>query len=204
MSFETELNKIIEEINKRALKIKFYGAVGIKLLSQSHARKTFDIDFLALSKDTPQINTIFKSLNYRSSVTKKRSDLVFFKKEPIKMKIDIELNRFKIFDKNLEWNLTEVIESKGLILPPHFLFITKLCAPLDEDNIYDIGYLLAENPINLEDLLLILNDPHLKFNFLFEKISHLPDLVNKHQKIEKNIKMKANRFLKLLKRSLNR
>ncbi len=203
MSFEEELNKIIEAFKHRGIKIKLYGSVGIKTFSSLHARKTFDIDFLALSKNLQEITEIFKSLNYRISESKRRTDLVFFKKEPIKIKVDIELDSFKIFEKNLKLDLVDIIELEGFTLPPHFLFITKLCAPLDEDNTYDLAYLLAENPFEPNDLLYILNNPNLNLQFLLEKMSNLPALIIKNKKIEKSIQIKANKFLKVIKRILN-
>lgn len=203
MSFQNELDKILAEIKRQNIKMKLYGSVGIKLMDQSHARQTFDIDFFALSKDERRIIELFSSLEYRISKAKRRTDLVFFKKEPIKIKIDIELYNFKVLDRNIRLDFAEYIESEGFVLPTHLLLITKLFAPLDEDNTYDLAHLLSEGVFEIEELVRWLNDPSLNLQILKEKISELPELINKNKKIENSIKFKAIKFLKQIKRILN-
>ncbi|MHA1266534.1 MAG: nucleotidyltransferase domain-containing protein [Candidatus Helarchaeota archaeon] len=202
MSFEAELNKIIEAVKKFNLKIKFYGSIGIKLLSSSHMRHTFDIDFLALSEESNNLKALLESLGYRMSGRKKRTDLVFFKKDPLKIKIDVELDKFRVFDTDIELNLINYIKLDGLILPPHLLFITKLYAPLTEDNIYDLGHLLATNSFTSHDFLNTIQTNSLDSQILFEKISLLSQLIFKNKILESSIKMKAKKFLKIFKREL--
>lgn len=201
--FNYELNQIKEEITKRQLKIKFYGAIGVKLFSKIHNRSTFDIDLFAVSKQKNELVECFKSLNYFISPTKKRSDLVFFKKEPIKIKVDIEIDRFKTFDGQLDLDLLEFIEEPGIVLPSYLLLITKLVADLNDDNIYDIAHLLSEGNPDIEEFKGFLPKLGKKIPDIIEKIKKLPNLILKSRKIEKNIKLKSLKYLKMLKRSLN-
>ncbi|MHA1230083.1 MAG: hypothetical protein ACTSRP_22370 [Candidatus Helarchaeota archaeon] len=198
-----ELNLIIKEINKKNLHIKFYGAIGVKFYSRFHSRGTFDIDLFALSEQQKDLIEIFKSMGYQISRTKRRSDLVFFKKEPFKIKIDVELNRFKTFDNEFEINLIDYIKKDGVVLPPFLLLITKLFADLNDDNVYDLAHLISEGNPEIDKLKDFLGKLGVKQKIILQKISNLPEKILKNKRIEKDIKNKSLRILKNIKRSLN-
>ncbi|MHA1268982.1 MAG: hypothetical protein ACTSPY_04275 [Candidatus Helarchaeota archaeon] len=200
---KNELNLIIEEINKRNLHIKFYGSIGVKFYSKFHSRGTFDIDLFALSSQQRDLIEIFKLIGYQTSKTKLRADLVFFKKKPFKIKVDVELNQFKTFDDKFEIDLIDFIERDGLVLPSFLIFITKLFADLNDDNVYDLAHIISEGNPEIDKLKDFLGKLGIKRKIIIKKISDLPEKILRNKRIEKDIKNKSLKLLKNIKRSLN-
>ena len=202
MNFEEEINNIINLLKGTNLKIKIYGAIGVKLYSEVHSRSTFDLDLFALSEEKFELIDFFKKLDYNLSSSKRRTDLVFFKKHPVKVKIDVELDKLKVFDKGISIDFKKIISMDGIKLPSHVLFITKLLGRLDDDNIYDIAHILSEANPEIDELIKIIDQFKIKDIDLDKKISSLPDLILKNKRIENKIKSKSLKYVKLLKNAL--
>jgi len=199
-----EAEKIFKEAKLRGVRLKLFGSIGIKFRCQTHKRSTFDIDFVVLKEDIGKIKALFKDLGYKfSSISKRRTDLVFFKKEPIKVKIDVDVDGISIFEEQYFIPLREYIAlNDHPSLPSDILFVLKMLAPFDDDTIYDIICLLNEDPPLISTVTNFLNKhPKIK-EIIKKKISSLIPVIQKEPRRSKREKFKAINYLKKLKNAL--
>jgi len=203
-SIKLEAEKIFKEAKSRGIKLKLFGSVGIKFRCSMHKRSTFDIDFVALKEDIGKIKALFKDLGYKfSSISHRRTDLVFFKKEPIKVKIDVDVDGVKIFEENYFISLREYIAmDEHPSLSSNILLVLKMLAPSDEDTAYDIICLLNEDPPLIPTVTSFLSKhPKIK-KIIKRKIPSLITAVQKESRKTKKEKFKATNYLKNLKNNL--
>ena len=199
-----EAEKIFKEAKLRGIKLKLFGSVGIKFRCHTHRRSTFDIDFVALREDIGKIKALFRDLGYKfSSISKRRTDFVFFKKEPIKVKIDVDVDGLRMFEEGYFIPLREyIMQDEHPSLPSSILLVLKMLAPLDDDTAYDIICLLNEDPPLISAVVDFLNK-HPKIREIIKgKISSLISVVQKEPRRTKKEKFKTIGYLKKLKKIL--
>ena len=155
-----EVDRILLKAHEEGVNIVLFGSIGVKKRSTRHVRFTFDIDFVGFSEQKHRIINLFKSLDfsYRPS-SRGRTYLVFFKKEPFKLKIDVDLDSIHPFDHpDLKLPLRDGIQNDQEALSPPYLLLSKLFPPITSDSIYDVICLLLDDPPNPVDVKAILED----------------------------------------------
>ena len=199
-----EAEKIFKEAKLRGIKLKLFGSVGIKFRCHTHRRSTFDIDFVALREDIGKIKALFRDLGYKfSGISKRRTDFVFFKKEPIKVKIDVDVDGLRMFEEGYFIPLREyIMQDEHPSLPSSILLVLKMLAPLDDDTAYDIICLLNEDPPLISAVVDFLNKHPKIREIIKRKISSLISVVQKEPRRTKKEKFKAIGYLKKLKKIL--
>ncbi|MFQ6086247.1 MAG: nucleotidyltransferase domain-containing protein [Candidatus Bathyarchaeia archaeon] len=205
MSLQAEIRRIVAEAERRRIAVKLVGAWGVKHHSPRHARETFDVDVVALGKDEERLVSMFRELGFRHSrFTRRRVDLVFFRKEPLRMKVDVNLDVIRSFERpELFLDVREELtDFPGQSLSPESLFLSKLFGPIDEDVEYDLACLILDSSPSIDKLVGMLNENLMLRREVDRKLPSLTGLTLKELRFRKGEKENVIRFIRSLRRRL--
>ncbi len=204
VDIKSEAERIFREARLRGIKLKFFGSVGIKFRCPTHARSTFDMGMVIRREDIGEFKALLKDLGYKFGASRRRrADMVFFKKTPFKVKIDVEVDGVKLFEEGYFIPLQEyLVKDDHPSLPSGILLVLKVLAPPDEDTAYDVICLLNEDPpVILEILEFLEKHPKIK-EVVRRKIPLLVPAIQREPRKGRGEKFKALNFLKRLREAL--